>query len=217
MGILGRIKNSINNFYGGGEEDDDYGVEQDEDFGDQGKDDSGEDDSGKKDDDGGYGDDKDNPSGFGEDEDLNNPEKDDQDPNNGDDSEEQLAEKNKDGEKEGKEDKNDDKKDEPEQSAKASRLQAAIMKKEAIIHGCSPRVEQIPCPICHKRSVYKSLRVFDWFPLLLGARIGGVNLYRYYCFNKKCSKSWYKNYVFNCPSPKFTPASAPTKRQFNAS
>lgn len=224
MGLLGRIGGFLNDFYGGGEEEDydDYGVgqgEEQDDQDDSDKDNSDNDDSDKKDDDeSGYGDDDDNPSGFGEDEDPDNPNKEGEDPDNpdkeGDDSENKEDKEDK---KEDKEDKKEDKKDDPKQGAKASKLQSAIMKKEAITHGCSPRVEAVPCPICHKNSIYKSYRVFDWFPLLIGARVIGVNLYRYYCFNKRCSKSWYKGYVFNSPTPQFTPASAPTKRQFNAS
>lgn len=226
MGLLGRIGGFLNDFYGGGEEEDydDYGVGQNEEQDDQDdsdkddsdKDGSDNDDSDKKDDDeSGYGDDDDNPSGFGEDEDPDNPNKKGDDPDSPD-KEGDDPEKKED-KKEDKEDKKEDKKDDPKQGAKASKLQSAIMKKEAITHGCSPRVEAVPCPICHKNSIYKSYRVFDWFPLLIGARVIGVNLYRYYCFNKRCSKSWYKGYVFNSPTPQFTPASAPTKRQFNAS
>lgn len=98
-----------------------------------------------------------------------------------------------------------------------SKAEKALMKKEAILHECSPKAELCPCPICHKQSIFKSYRVFDWFPLLLVPRIWGVTLYRYYCFNKKCSRSWYRGYVFNTATPKFTPASVPTKRQFNVS
>lgn len=232
MGLLGRIGGFLNDFYGGGEEDDqdDYGLGQgddqddsdkdDSDKDDADKDDSEKDDSEKDDNESGYGDDDDNPSGFGEDKDPNkegddpdNPDKEDN-PENKDDKDKKDKDKDKDKEDDKKDDK---KKDDAKNADKADKLQLALMKKEAITHGCSPHLEEVPCPICHKRSIYKSYRVFDWFPLLIGARVIGVNLYRYYCFNKRCSKSWYKGYVFNSPTPKFTPASAPTKRQFNAS
>ena len=140
----------------------------------------------------GYGSDDENPSGYGEDEAKS----------------EEDAEGNVEAE---------EKEEEVRKLTFADRAKGVLMRKEAIVHGCSPRVEPVPCPVCHQKSVYKSLRTFDWFPLLIGARFLGVPLYRFYCFNNRCSKSWYRGYVFNCPTEKFTPVSAPTKRQFNAS
>lgn len=102
--------------------------------------------------------------------------------------------------------------EEKEEAPKKPKLSLGGMKKEAIMNGCSPRVEPIPCPICHKKSIYKSYKLWDWVPLQAVAYYFGVTLNRFYCFNKSCPKSFYKGYVFNCTSPKFTPATLPTKR-----
>lgn len=189
MGVWGRIKSAVNNFYGGNEEgydDDDYGVD------DETNADAEEDDNPS-----GYGDDSSNPSGYGEDEAPYTEEDLDEGEIKAQVEEPEAVEEKK-------------------IISPFSKMGLATMKKEAIIHGCSPRVEMLPCPICHAKSIFMSYRIFDWFPLLVGARIVGVPLYRFYCFNKKCSRSWYKGYVFNCPTEKFQPISAPTKRQFNS-
>lgn len=178
MGVFGRIKNAVSNFYGGNGQDDE------DDFEEENQPDLGEDEEMPDD----------NPSGYGEDE---TPAQ----------KESQKEEENAPDEKEVK----------GMIASAKKKMGSALMRKEAIVHECSSRVEAVPCPVCHQKSIFKSKKVFDWVPLLLGARVVGVTLYRYYCFNKSCSKSYYKNYVFNCNSPKFTPASVPTKRQFNAS
>ena len=192
MGVWGRVKNAVSNFYGGNDEgydDDDY----EEDYDDEEMNEEPEEDDNPS----GYGDDNDNPSGYGEDEAPFHEEEINKGNIEAQIEESEVVEKQK-------------------LVSPFSKIGQAIMKKEAIIHGCSPRVEMLPCPICHAKSIFMSYRPFDWFPLLVGARIIGVPLYRFYCFNKNCSRSWYKGYVFNCPTEKFQPASAPTKRQFNS-
>lgn len=210
MGILEKAKRAFNNFYGGSDEepedDEDESLEQDE------------------------RDDESNGSELnnGEDnnEELNNHEDDNDELNNHEDDNKKNSREEKNGGERTEEDPNDSKLNadgKPEKPSligsarkKLSRAQMALMKKEAITHGCSHRLEKVPCPVCHQRSIYKSRREGDLFVKVIFA-IGGVSPFdRYYCFNKKCPKSWYMNYVFNCASPQFSPVAAPTKRQFNS-
>lgn len=102
-------------------------------------------------------------------------------------------------------------------SDKRKKLEMIQMKKDAITNNCSGKVEAIPCPVCHAQSIFKSHRLYDWVPLLMGARALGVTLNRFYCFNRRCKKSWFRGYVFNCTTSKFQPACVPTKRIFGAS
>lgn len=199
MGVWGRIKGAVSNFYGGNNNDD-YYDDDENDYADDGDNDESEEDDNPS----GYGDDSDNPSGYGEDE---APEGQDVEDDESGAPASEKPEVQMRGSSAGTQQK---------KASPFSKIGQALMKKEAIIHGCSPRVEMLPCPICHAKSIYMSLRPFDWFPLLVGARIIGVPLYRFYCFNKKCKRSWYTGYVFNCPTEKFQPASVPTKRQFNS-
>lgn len=194
MGVFGRIKNAVSNFYGGEED-------FDEEFEDEERDDELDFQDFEDDDFEGEGEDS-----------L-------QEDFLGGESEDSVAR----GEEEGAED-NAQELEEDEMEIKRQEREnpftkagRAIMIKEATTHGCMPRPEKIPCPICHATSIFKSYRPFDWFPLQVTAYAFGVPLNRFYCFNKKCSKSWYRGYVFNCPNSVFQPASVPTKRQFNAS
>lgn len=96
---------------------------------------------------------------------------------------------------------------------KLSRLKE---KKDAILQSLSPRAEALPCPFCMKRTVHKSYKIWDWVPITVVSMALGSPIYRFYCMNRKCSHSFYKNYAFNCPTPQFQPASASLKRPFSS-
>ena len=94
------------------------------------------------------------------------------------------------------------------------KFNGARAKKDAVAKIMSPAVEGI-CPFCHKRSIHKSYRpmdllIFTGISALLTA--GGGRISTFYCMNRKCKYSYWKNYCFRCGGDRWVGAKAPWKR-----
>lgn len=97
---------------------------------------------------------------------------------------------------------------------KTQKFNVARAKKDAVAKIMSPAVEGI-CPFCHKKSIHKSYRpmdllIFTGISALLTA--GGGRISTFYCVNRKCKYSYWKNYCFRCGGDRWVGAKAPWKR-----
>ena len=75
----------------------------------------------------------------------------------------------------------------------------ALGKKYALSVECSPMVAGI-CPVCRRKSIFRSLRPFD---LLLTALIFvcsfcSIKLTTFYCLNPQCKRSYYNSFGWRC-------------------
>lgn len=94
------------------------------------------------------------------------------------------------------------------------KFNAALAKKEAIKKGCSPVPEGI-CPGCHKRSIFKSYRPMDltiFTGLVALVTFGSSRMSTFYCMNRRCKFSYWKNYCFRCAGDRWVGAKVPWKR-----
>lgn len=97
---------------------------------------------------------------------------------------------------------------------KTQKFNVARAKKDSVAKILSPAIEGI-CPFCHKKSIHKSYRpmdllIFTGISALLTA--GGGRISTFYCMNRKCKYSYWKNYCFRCGGDRWVGAKAPWKR-----
>lgn len=94
------------------------------------------------------------------------------------------------------------------------KFSATRAKKDALTKYMSPFPEG-KCPYCHKMSIFKSYRpmdlvVFTGLSFLLTN--GGGKVSSFYCMNRKCSHSYWKNYCFRCAGDRFAGSKIVWKR-----
>ncbi len=97
---------------------------------------------------------------------------------------------------------------------KTQKFNVARAKKDSVAKILSPAIEGI-CPFCHKKSIHKSYRpmdllIFTGISALLTA--GGGRISTFYCMNRKCKYSYWKNYCFRCGGDRWVGTKAPWKR-----
>ena len=99
-------------------------------------------------------------------------------------------------------------------NAKGQKFNVAIARKNALVKGMAPRAEGI-CPVCHKRSIFKSYRPMDlalFTGLVALVTAGSSRISTFYCMNRKCRVSYWKNFCFRCAGDRWVGGKVPWKR-----
>ena len=99
-------------------------------------------------------------------------------------------------------------------NAKGQKFNVAIARKNALLKGMAPRAEGI-CPVCHKRSIFKSYRPMDlalFTGLVALVTAGSSRVSTFYCMNRKCRVSYWKNFCFRCAGDRWVGGKVPWKR-----
>lgn len=90
----------------------------------------------------------------------------------------------------------------------------AHAKGSALRKSMAPKPEGI-CPVCHKRSIFKSWRPMDialFTGLVMLVTAGSSRVSTFYCMNRKCKVSYWKNYCFRCGGDRWIGGKVPWKR-----
>ena len=163
------------------DDEDDPNADEDEEDGNEEDDDEEKDDSGEDD---GFG--EDTGDGFGDEQNPDGTEPEDEE------KDKKKKNKDEDVDVEGKADKNDE---------KNKKKMEKIIKKDAKRYGATIPILLTcvgECPFCHQRSIYKSKRLTDFLIFGVMTQVVGIPaMDTYYCFNRKCKKSYFHNYCCN--------------------
>lgn len=99
-------------------------------------------------------------------------------------------------------------------NAQKGKYNAVLARKDALVKAMAPRAEGI-CPVCHKRSIFKSYRPMDlalFTGLVALVTAGSSRISTFYCMNRKCRVSYWKNFCFRCAGDRWVGGKVPWKR-----